>query len=66
MSTFHHDDKYLLAARHLFAHILEVACPAGISFAFMDGSLRTFQTVATKHDKKGLSTMPPTRDHLYD
>lgn len=42
-----------------------IAYLAGVSFAFMDGSLRIFQTVATKHDKKGPSTMPPTREHLY-
>jgi cyclopropane-fatty-acyl-phospholipid synthase len=38
---------------------------AGVSFAFHDGSLRIFQTVATKHDRKGSSTMPPTRADLY-
>ena len=38
---------------------------AGVSFAFHDGSLRVFQTVATKHGRKGPSTMPPTREHLY-
>lgn len=42
-----------------------IAYLAGVSFAFQDGSLRIFQTVATKHDKKGPSTMPPTREHLY-
>ena len=42
MSTSNHDDKYLQAARHLFAHIFEVACLAGVSFTFMDGSLRIF------------------------
>ena len=41
-----------------------IAYLAGVSFAFQDGSLRIFQTVATKHDKKGPSTMPPTREHL--
>lgn len=44
---------------------LWIAYLAGVSFAFRDGSLRIFQTVATKHDKKGPSTMPPTREHLY-
>ena len=38
---------------------------AGVSFAFQDGSLRIFQIVATKHGRKGVSTMPPTRVHLY-
>ncbi|MCL2458940.1 MAG: cyclopropane-fatty-acyl-phospholipid synthase family protein [Desulfobulbus sp.] len=42
-----------------------IAYLAGVSFAFQDGSLRIFQTVATKHDRKGPSTMPPTREHLY-
>lgn len=42
-----------------------IAYLAGVSFAFQDGSLRIFQTVATKHDKKGPSTMPPTRADLY-
>jgi len=44
---------------------LWIAYLAGVSFAFLDGSLRIFQTVATKHDKKGPSTMPSTREHLY-
>ncbi|MDR3632101.1 MAG: cyclopropane-fatty-acyl-phospholipid synthase [Desulfocapsaceae bacterium] len=42
-----------------------IAYLAGVSFAFLDGSLRIFQTVATKHGRKGPSTMPPTRRHLY-
>jgi len=42
-----------------------IAYLAGVSFAFEDGSLRIFQTVATKHGRKGPSTMPPTREHLY-
>lgn len=42
-----------------------IAYLAGVSFAFHDGSLRIFQTVATKHDRKGESTMPPSRSHLY-
>lgn len=42
-----------------------VAYLAGVSFAFHDGSLRIFQTVATKHGRKGPSTMPPTREYLY-
>jgi len=43
-----------------------IAYLAGVSFAFHDGSLRIFQTVATKHGRKGPSTMPATRAHLYD
>ncbi len=42
-----------------------IAYLAGVSFAFQDGSLRIFQTLATKHGSKGPSTMPPTRKHLY-
>ncbi len=44
---------------------LWVAYLAGVSFSFFDGSLRIFQTVATKHRCKGPSTMPPSREHLY-
>ena len=42
-----------------------IAYLAGVSYAFQDGSLRIFQTVATKHGRKGPSGMPPTREHLY-
>jgi cyclopropane-fatty-acyl-phospholipid synthase len=42
-----------------------IAYLAGVSYAFQDGSLRIFQTVATRHRRKGPSTMPPTREHLY-
>jgi cyclopropane-fatty-acyl-phospholipid synthase len=38
---------------------------AGCSFAFSDGGLRIYQTVATKQASKGLSGMPCTREHLY-
>lgn len=38
---------------------------AGVSLSFADGSLRIFQTVASKHAAKGPSGMPPTRAHLY-
>ncbi len=38
---------------------------AGVSFAFRDGSIRIFQTVATRQRSKGASAMPPTREHLY-
>ncbi len=38
---------------------------AGVSYAFADGSLRIFQTVASKHAAKGASGMPPTRAHLF-
>jgi cyclopropane-fatty-acyl-phospholipid synthase len=42
-----------------------IAYLAGVSFAFHDGSLRIFQTVATKHASKGPSGMSPTRSDLY-
>ena len=42
-----------------------IAYLAGVSLAFHDGSLRIFQTVATKHKGKGASGMPPTRRDLY-
>ena len=42
-----------------------IAYLAGVSIAFQDGSLRIFQTVATKHKKKGGSGLPPTREDLY-
>ncbi len=38
----------------------------GCSFAFSDGGLRIYQTVATKQASKGLSGMPCTREHLYE
>ncbi len=38
---------------------------AAVSFNFVDGALRLYQIVATKHAKKGPSGMPPTRRHLY-
>ena len=42
-----------------------IAYLAGVSFAFADGSLRIYQTLASKHAAKGASGMPPTRAHLY-
>ncbi len=42
-----------------------IAYLAGVSFAFADGSLRIYQTVATKHRSKGSARMPPTREDLY-
>lgn len=38
---------------------------AGVTFALGDGSARIYQTVATRHRAKGVSGMPPTREHLY-
>lgn len=38
---------------------------AGVSMALGDGSACIFQTVATRHAKKGVSGLPPTREHLY-
>lgn len=37
----------------------------GCVFALGDGGARIYQTVATKHDTRGLSGMPCTREHLY-
>ena len=42
-----------------------IAYLAGVSIAFADGSLRIFQTVASKHKARGPSGMPPTRADLY-
>lgn len=38
---------------------------AGCVFALGDGGARIYQTVATRHKAKGLSSMPCTREHLY-
>ncbi len=38
---------------------------AGVSLALGDGGACIFQTVATRHIKKGFSGMPSTREHLY-
>lgn len=42
-----------------------IAYLAGVSFAFGDGSLRVYQTLASKHKAKGPSGLPPTRAALY-
>ena len=42
-----------------------IAYLAGVSIAFADGTLRIYQTVATKHKSKGPSGLPPTRASLY-
>lgn len=44
---------------------LWVAYLAGGSGGFTNGSIKLFQVVATKRASKGLSGMPPTREHLY-
>ncbi len=44
---------------------LWVAYLAGGSGGFANGSIKLFQVVATKRAGKGLSGMPPTREHLY-
>ncbi|MEO6907231.1 MAG: cyclopropane-fatty-acyl-phospholipid synthase family protein, partial [Abditibacteriaceae bacterium] len=44
---------------------LWVAYLAAVSFNFADGPLRIYQIVATKHESKGTSGMPPTREDLY-
>jgi cyclopropane-fatty-acyl-phospholipid synthase len=44
---------------------LWVAYLAGCSFGFADGTIRIYQTVASKHSAKGLAELPPTRADLY-
>ena len=44
---------------------LWVAYLAAVSFNFADGPLRIYQIVATKHETKGSSGLPPTRKELY-
>jgi cyclopropane-fatty-acyl-phospholipid synthase len=44
---------------------LWVAYMAGGSAGFTAGSIKIYQVVATKRAGKGLSGMPPTREHLY-
>jgi cyclopropane-fatty-acyl-phospholipid synthase len=44
---------------------LWVAYLAGVSVGFREGSLRIFQTVATRHQSRGPTGMPRTRGHLY-
>src|SRR5690606_20240454 len=44
---------------------LWVAYLAGAAGGFDAGSIKLFQVVATKRGGKGLSGMPPTRDHMY-
>jgi len=44
---------------------LWIAYLAGVAFAFQDGSLRIYQTLASKHRAKGGAGLPPTRADLY-
>jgi cyclopropane-fatty-acyl-phospholipid synthase len=44
---------------------LWVAYLAGASGGFTAGSIKLYQVIATKRAGKGLSGMPPTREHLY-
>jgi cyclopropane-fatty-acyl-phospholipid synthase len=44
---------------------LWVAYLAGVSFAFLDGSARIYQVVASKHASRGRAELPPTRADLY-
>ena len=44
---------------------LWVAYLAGGSAGFTAGSIKIFQVVASKKASKGVSGMPPTREHLY-
>jgi len=38
---------------------------AGVSYGFLDGSVRIYQTVASKHAARGKAELPPTRADLY-
>ena len=38
---------------------------AGVSFGFLDGALRIYQVVASKHAARGRAELPPTRADLY-
>jgi len=38
---------------------------AGVSFAFLDGSICIYQVVASKHAARGMAELPPTRADLY-
>jgi len=38
---------------------------AGVSFAFLDGTVRIYQVVASKHAARGRSELPATRADLY-
>jgi cyclopropane-fatty-acyl-phospholipid synthase len=42
-----------------------MAYMVGMSFGFLDGSLRLFQVVGGKHAAKGASAMPCNRADLY-
>ncbi len=44
---------------------LWIAYLAGVSFAFKNGTLRLFQTVATRHQKNAAVELPPSRADLY-
>ncbi len=44
---------------------LWVAYLAGASGGFTAGSIKIYQVVSSKKASKGVSGMPPTRDHLY-
>lgn len=42
-----------------------IAYLAGVHFGFMDGPLKLYQVVASKHKAKGLPELPNTREDLY-
>jgi len=44
---------------------LWVAYLAGVSLAFLDGNVRIYQVVASKHAARGRAELPPTRADLY-
>ena len=45
---------------------LWVAYLAGVSLAFLDGTVRIYQVIAGKHAARGRAELPPTRADLYD
>ena len=57
------DEAIALVGRERYR--MWVAYLAAVSFNFADGPLRLYQILATKHDKKGPSGLPPTRKDLY-
>jgi len=44
---------------------LWVAYLAGVSLTFLDGNMRIYQVVASKHGARGRAELPPTRADLY-
>lgn len=57
------DEAVALVGREKYR--MWIAYLAGVSVSFQDGSLRIFQTLASKHRAKGVSGLSPTREELY-